>query len=123
MTTIQLTSDARDRLLKWALIDGHDVPSLTMAQAAIGLTPGELRTGYFAAPRSLGAFGRCNELVQAVPELRQAFPLIEAACPEFGPVLDAWDELVGLFVSDREACYARLRDLTTAESLGTWEQP
>lgn len=122
---MSLTSNAKDRLLKWALMGANSIPDLTMAQAATGLTPAQLRTGYFAAPKSLGDFGRCYELMQAVPELRAEFPVIVNACPEFEPVLNAWDELAGLFVSNREACYARLRELTSTETVGqgTWDAP
>lgn len=125
MSDFQLTTDAKDRLLRWALIELHDIPSLTMASAAIGMAPADLRNGYFGAPKSIGEFGRCYELMMEVPELREVFPLIETACPEFKPVLDAWDELAGLFVSDRAACYNRLRELTTSSDAGngTWRNP
>lgn len=126
MSDFQLTGDAKDRLLKWALIDMHDAPCLTMASAAVGLSPAELRNGFFAAPQSLGSFGRCYELMQAVPEIRQAFPLVAVACPQFKPILDAWDELVGLFESDREACYRRMTALTASTGTsgeGTWRNP
>ena len=126
MSEFQLTSDAKDRLLKWALSAYHCVPSLTMAGAALGLSPVELRTGYFGYPKGIAEFGRCYGLLQAVPELRQAFPLVVVSCPQFKPILDAWDELVGLFESDREACYRRMTELTASTGTGgngTWRNP
>lgn len=74
MSDFQLTGDAKDRLLKWALSDDRCVPTMTMAGAALGLSPVELRTGYFGHPKGIAEFGRCYGLLQAVPELRQAFP-------------------------------------------------
>lgn len=126
MSDFQLTGDAKDRLLKWALSSDHCVPSMTMAGAALGLSPVELRTGYFAHPNGIAEFGRCYALLQAVPELRQAFTLVAVACPQFKPILDAWDELVGLFESDREACYRRMTALTASTGTGgngTWRNP
>lgn len=126
MSDSQLTGDAKDRLLKWALSDDHCVPTMTMAGAALGLSPVELRTGYFSYPKGIAEFGRCYGLLQAVPELRQAFPLVAVACPKFKPILDAWDELVGLFECDREACYRRITELTETMGTsgeGTWRNP
>lgn len=121
MSEFVLSEDVKTRLLKWSLSGDTGSSSETIACAAIGLAETDRRNGDFDVPYDTSDFGRCYRLLQAVPELRDAFPLVVKAYPKFGPVLDAWDELAALYVSDLEACYRRIKELVSpSASSTTW---
>jgi hypothetical protein len=48
-------------------------------------------------PYDNGDFGRCYRLLQAFPEWRARLPEVAAQYPEWGPMVDAWDELTRLY--------------------------
>lgn len=130
---MELTTEEKEKLMAWAFGDDTGVSSETMAKIALGLGPG--RTFGFDRPYDSGDFGRCYRLVKVVPELREFFPLIVEKCPQFGPIIEHWDELCALYEQDlsetpqyemrsrgrgrskirvqinQRACYDRMREL------------
>lgn len=93
-----LSADAKGRLLEWSLSRDTGVSSETIAKIAIGMKPG----GHFGfdIPYDGGDFGRCYRLLQKVPELREALPLVAEVCPKWRPIIERWDEIEAAYLRD-----------------------
>lgn len=46
-------------------------------------------------------FRRCWFLVEAVPEIRNSFPLIAERCPSFKGVIENWDAISAAYERER----------------------
>lgn len=104
-----LTPELGTRIAHWALGGDTGVSSETIACVAMGITA-EQHQYRFDIPADSGDFGRCHRLLQAIPELRAALPLVVAACPKWGPLVEVWDELTALYEQDQaeEPIYERV---------------
>lgn len=88
---LQQFQDLIRRAAEWFGGDDTGASSITMLCVALGAPP----TGWrCSVPYDSGDFGRCKRLLDVVPEVREAFPRIAEAVPEFRGILDHWDELV-----------------------------
>lgn len=94
-----LPTDAKDRLLAWTLSGDTGVSSETIASIALGL-PSRSSFG-FDIPHDGGDFGRCYRLLQKVPELRDALPLVAEVCPKWRPLVERWDEIEAAYLRDK----------------------
>jgi len=104
-----MNQDALRRIGAWLLSGNCGISSETMLAIALGVDEVGYRAG---APYDYGDFFRCYRLVQQVPEIREHFPRIAAAVPEFAGVLRCWDELVVLCeLNARDEVHARIRSL------------
>lgn len=90
-----LNADALKRIGNWLRSDDTGISSETMAAITLGADSGD-----FDAPHDGSDFGRCYRLVEAVPEVRAAFPRIAALVPAFAGILAAWDELAAIYLRD-----------------------
>ncbi len=98
--SFQLTPEITHKITVWALSGDTGVSSETIACIALGITPEQRRRGWFDIPGDDGDFGRCYRLLQAVPELRDALPLVAEKFPKYRPLVDIWDELTSLYEKD-----------------------
>jgi hypothetical protein len=129
VSELKFAPEAYMRLTEWALCGNTGVSSTAMARLAFGINT---ECSDFWIPSDSSDFRRCHGLVEDVPEIREAFPLITERFPMFGPILDAWDELSNLLLTDPSACHRRLKELhpecfkcagMTQTSPGTWRKP
>lgn len=112
------------KILNW-FFTGH-VGSSSKTMAAIAVDQEEVMFG-FDRPHDSSDFYRCYELVKAVPEIKDHFDKIKERCPEFGPILDRWDELCELFDADTKNstshCNNLIRELNDACHIaGGWQK-
>lgn len=92
------SEDAKNRLLAWTLSRDTGVSSKTIACIALGLQkPGHFG---FDIPYDGGDFGRCYRLLQKVPELRDALPLVAEVCPKWRPLVERWDDIEAAYLQD-----------------------
>lgn len=136
MSAFQLTPEITAKIARWSLAGDAGISSKAIAAAAIGMTPKESAWG-FDTPRDPSDFGRCYRLLQKVPELRLALPLVVAAAPHWGPMVEVWDELTALYEEELPSgkcprLYERMKGLHDACMLaggwvqrgkGWWEKP
>lgn len=87
-----------EKIAQWFKAEGRGVSSMSMAYIATGATMGR-----FDAPYDPDDFGRCYELLKAVPEIRDDFPKIAQLVPQFSGILKHWDELCTIFERDGKA--------------------
>ena len=100
-----------EKIAQWFKAEGRGVSSMSMAYIATGATMGR-----FDAPHDSDDFGRCYELLKAVPEIRDDFPKIAQLVPQFSGILKRWDELCAIYERDgaareREELYQRIQKL------------
>ena len=88
--------EVRDKLLQWSLAGRTDQSSLAMARALLhGATdewqpfPNELHT----FPREPINLQCCVLLIEAVPEARDAFPILSASSQHWAELIADWDAL------------------------------
>ncbi len=142
MNTFQLTPEITHKIAMWFTSEDTGVSSETIASIALGRTKPARR---WDTPSDSGDFGRCYRLLQDIPELRAALPLVVELCPKWGPLVAVWDELTALYEQDRaeepiyekisrgrgrprltrqvnkRACYDRIKELYEACMLaGGW---
>lgn len=97
---LQQFQDLIRRSAEWFGGDDTGASSITMLCVALGAPP----TGWrCSAPLDSGDFGRCKRLLDAIPEVREAFPRIAQVVPEFRGTLDNWDELVARYIDAEDA--------------------
>lgn len=60
-------------------------------------------------PHDCADLGRCIRLVQKVPSVRSALPILAAASPQWAALAPEWDALVTLHDKTAEADYKRAR--------------
>ena len=108
-----MTEPALRKLVTW--FAGRDTGSSSKHMAAVAAGA----EGDGSHPLDPDDLGRCIRLVEAVPEVRDAFPAIAASTPKWKAIIDHWDELVAIFHSESRGCsyfsapqtYQRMRDL------------
>lgn len=103
------------RLTIWALSGDTGASSETLACAVLGIPDTGRRFG-FDVPYDYNDFGRCYRLVKQVPEILVMWDKVREACPEWGPIIDKWGELVARYEKDSETanldtCSSLLREL------------
>lgn len=145
VSTFQLTPEITHKIAMWFTSGDTGVSSETIASIALGRT--EPARYHWDTPSDGGDFGRCYRLLQAIPELRAALPLVVELCPKWGPLVEVWDELTALYEQDeaeepiyekisrgrgrprltrqvnKRACYDRIHELYDACMIaGGWTQ-
>lgn len=82
-------SDTHQRACQWIL--GHDVgtSSSTIWQVMMGVEENPSAD----IPYDLGDFRRCIKLVREMPEWSAHLHLVSEAYPEWGPIIDAWNDI------------------------------
>jgi len=113
----QLPTEALERLFAWSLSDDTGSSSRTLAAAAGGLTECHSFTCP-SVPHDDDDFGRCLRLVEDVPEIKVLFPFIREALPIWAPILDHWDYLATLSISDSSICFDAIRKLNNSLLVG-----
>ncbi|AUR95333.1 hypothetical protein NVP1205O_58 [Vibrio phage 1.205.O._10N.222.51.A7] len=113
-----------EKILDWFFTGFVGTSSKTLAAAAAGQE--EIMHG-FDRPHDADDFFRCMELVEKVPGVKLYFEKVKLICPEFGPIIDHWDELCGLFELDKknstDNCGALIRALSDECYIaGGWEK-
>lgn len=86
-------SDLAMKVLKWQTTGNVGVSSATMASIALGLEKPFYGSG-FGAPHDPSDMLRCMKLLEAIPEIRDYFPVIAERVPAFKGIIEQWDELV-----------------------------
>jgi len=61
--------------------------------------------GYLDAPHDPDDFGRCYRLLRIMPSWRARLSEVASACQAWGPMVDHWDELVGLWEREKPSGY------------------
>jgi len=87
------------RILEWMAGPNTGLSSEAMAFCAAGIE----RHGNWDGtehPHDTGDFNRCLLLVEMVPEIRESFADIAALSDEWNAIINHWDELRELFVSE-----------------------
>ena len=97
--SFQITPEIANKIATWALSGDTGVSSETIACIAMGITE-KKRRWHFDIPGDADDFGRCYRLIKAVPELRDALPLVAEVFPKYRPLVEAWDELTALYEKD-----------------------
>ena len=106
------------RIANWLLLGRSEPSSKFMAGVALN------GRGYRSqwndpTPHDAAEFGRCAQLLQAVPEVRETFPVLRETNAVWRAYVDRWDELTSLWrVGDFNATTARLRELRAAAKAG-----
>lgn len=84
-----------DNILNWYVNGERGISSETMAAVALGKTMN--RPGYPHDPADLN---RCIKLVDAAPEVKEAFPVIAALSPMWATIIANWDDLRNSFIEE-----------------------
>jgi len=100
-----------EKIARWFKVGSRGVSSMSMAYIATGATMGQ-----FDAPYDPSDFGRCYELIQVAPEIKDDFPKIAQLVPQFAGILQHWDELCTIYERDKptgksEELYQRIQQL------------
>lgn len=110
-------SDLAMKVLEWQSKGGAGVSSATMASIALGMKKNFYHS-HFGAPSDPADLMRCMNLVDEIPEIRNHFKTIGTRVSAFKPILDNWDELIGILKAeisrpDRRApkTYVRMKEL------------
>lgn len=116
--------DIKDKVLHWCFTGFTGSSSLTLAAIATGHD--SIIHG-FRRPYDTSDFFRCYELVKIVPEVKDHFDKVKEVFPEFGPIIDHWDELCDSFDSDKKngtnTCYDLLHSLNEeCHIAGGWQK-
>lgn len=98
--TFTLTPEIASKIAVWALSGDTGVSSETIACIAMGISSKDRKHGHFDIPGDADDFGRCYRLLKAVPELRDALPLVAEVFPKYRPLVEVWDELTALYEQD-----------------------
>lgn len=89
----------QERIIQWLCSGETGLSSKTMVCIHTG---NEMDGDWgFRAPRDVADFRRCWLLVEAVPEIRNSFPLIAEKCPAFKGVIENWDVISAAYERER----------------------
>lgn len=89
----------QQRIIEWLCSGETGLSSKTMVCIHTG---NEMDRGWgFHAPSDVADFRRCWLLVQAVPEVKNSFPLIAKLCPAFKGVIENWDKISAAYERER----------------------
>ena len=89
----------QERIIQWLCSGETGLSSKTMICIH---TDNEMGGNWgFHAPSDVADFRRCWFLVEAVPEIRNSFPLIAEKCPEFKGVIKNWDIISAAYERER----------------------
>jgi len=111
-----MSNDLAMKVIQWQVSGRVGVSSATMASIALRLKR-PFYGSYFSPPWDPADLTRCMKLVEAIPEIRDHFPVIAEICPKFSPILAHWDELIAMVKrewaeGDRAPeTYARMKQL------------
>lgn len=111
-----MSNELAMKVIKWQSDGRVGVSSATMASIALGLKK-PFYGDYFNPPWDPADLTRCMKLVEAIPEIRDHFPVIAEICPKFAPILAHWDELIAMVKREWAAgnrapeTYARMKQL------------
>ncbi len=85
-----------ERCTDWLLSGDTGISSKVMFHVLSGRKGGDTR-GWFNWPHDPSDFGRCFRMLAKFPEWRGRIGEVSAACPGWGPMIAAWDELESLW--------------------------
>jgi hypothetical protein len=110
------TFDIPDSLYHW-LHGGHrGISSNAIVERLTGLPCMDGWDMRFSNPSDPADLGRCIRLLIAVPELRPRFEEMRSVSPEWGALVNHWEELAALYYEElptgrARKCYSRMREL------------
>lgn len=84
-----------ENIIKWMFNGKKGISSETMAATAMGHVHSE-----GCHPSDPSDLNRCILLVEAAPEVKDAFPKIAALSKTWAAVIEHWDELREMFISE-----------------------
>lgn len=94
-------SSVDSRLLTWFLRGEVGASSKTLVHFYKGE---EFRCDDFpTGPIDVSDFRRCYLLVQAIPEIKEVFPLVAKHVPSFKGVIENWDKISAAYERERGA--------------------
>lgn len=107
----QLTKE--QRIQQWLTTGRRGVSSNTMLQVIERI---RCVNGSTSHPWDPSDFNRCHLLLQAVPELREGFPLLAATSKPWKALITHWDELTAMLLEEQRtkqygSMYERMREL------------
>lgn len=84
--------------IRWLAAGEHGPASLALFMLLTGVRPRHYRGTQRDLPRDANAFRRCRLLIEQVPALRQALPILarrvgERGVAEWAALAEAWDDL------------------------------
>lgn len=94
---------------QWFVGADTGMSSKTMAAIFLGATAGD--GGRFRYPLDPSDFARCWRLVDAIPAIRDAFPVMRQVYPALTPFIEHWDELSALYVAAVDSKTGKAPDL------------
>ena len=100
--------NTKDKLIKWFCTGDTGVSSKAIAAQMTGNS--KVRA-WGDHPGDNGDFGRCHELLKAVPEFRGRIGEMAQRSPQWAALVDCWDELEALHEADGSACYKRMKEI------------
>ena len=83
-----------EKILDWYVSGEKGISSKCMAATALGK---KAEHGYPHDPADLN---RCIKLVDAAPEVKDAFPAIAALSPQWAAIIANWDDLRTSFIDE-----------------------
>lgn len=106
---------AHQRLIQWLLSDDTGESSIAIAKCLAGIDDLE-ETEYarLATPMDVYDFGRCYRLLKLIPEFRSRIHELGERSAQWAALVDSWEELEGLYASDRKTCRQRIREIRKA---------
>jgi len=97
---------------------GNDTGSSSKWLAATAIAGAIPESKYAPSyPRDAADFGRCVRLIEAAPSVRNAFPLLAAACEKWAALVSKWDALTILHNETPEKDSYRWRVVTSQMDL------
>ena len=80
-----------DRAKEWAMGTDTGNSSMTIYNVMTG------KSGVSSLPSDNSDFGRCRRLINKLPEWRDRLGEVADSFPEWGPIIDGWDDLVSMY--------------------------
>lgn len=93
---------------------GNDTGSSSKWLAATAIAGSVPESKYAPSyPRDASDLGRCIRLIEAAPSVRNAFPLLAAACGKWAVLIEKWDALTTIYTQTPENESYRWRVVTS----------
>jgi hypothetical protein len=96
------------KILEWLLLGKAGESSKVMAATAVGITTDEN-----SHPTDSYDFGRCVQLIECAPEIRDHFPEISALSKEWKVLIDNWDDLTETYCDEVDGDHSEWAPVTS----------